>query len=280
MSWLLSPAGAVADIGLIGDVTITGVTAGELLQWNGSAWINRTKAEAGVLANVVEDASPQLGGNLDPDGNSWEGDLFVTGNNQFRVESSVPSIYTEFDRQTSELRVTPSGAGNGLWLRTGTDFRIYDNSNVDYLSAAHDGTDFTFAFNGTSEVNFAFNAGIPIQFGPTNTAGLRFGTSNLFVRQEVALADDATATFDVGNYTYIVVVSTFNSTANSCAFWTTTQAPLDIGSGSAVSLGTGSNPDVDGNVNLWKSDSNTFNIRNRLGSTRNFAVLIFSALAI
>jgi hypothetical protein len=39
---------AVAALADIGDVTITGIASGEILKWNGSAWINQTLAEAGI----------------------------------------------------------------------------------------------------------------------------------------------------------------------------------------------------------------------------------------
>ena len=48
MSWLLSPIGSVASLDVVADVTLSAIGAGELLQWNGSAWINQTLAEIGV----------------------------------------------------------------------------------------------------------------------------------------------------------------------------------------------------------------------------------------
>lgn len=36
------------DIGDLGDTTITSIASGELLKWNGSAWVNNTLAEAGI----------------------------------------------------------------------------------------------------------------------------------------------------------------------------------------------------------------------------------------
>ena len=41
---------AIATVGSIGDVTITSIASGELLKWNGSAFINNTLAEAGISA--------------------------------------------------------------------------------------------------------------------------------------------------------------------------------------------------------------------------------------
>jgi len=44
----------------MGDVTITSNSSGELLKWNGSAWVNNTLAEAGILPV----ANPTFTGNL------------------------------------------------------------------------------------------------------------------------------------------------------------------------------------------------------------------------
>lgn len=41
---------AAASVGDLSDVTITANTSGEILVWNGSAWINQTLAEAGISA--------------------------------------------------------------------------------------------------------------------------------------------------------------------------------------------------------------------------------------
>ena len=38
------------DVDELGDVTITSIASGELLKWNGSAWINNTLSEAGIAA--------------------------------------------------------------------------------------------------------------------------------------------------------------------------------------------------------------------------------------
>jgi hypothetical protein len=45
---------AFASMGMVlsdlSDVTITSIASGEILKWNGSAWINNTLAEAGIAA--------------------------------------------------------------------------------------------------------------------------------------------------------------------------------------------------------------------------------------
>jgi len=53
------------NIGTLADVTITSIASGELLKWNGSAWINNTLAEA----NILSTSGGTLTGFLDVDDN-------------------------------------------------------------------------------------------------------------------------------------------------------------------------------------------------------------------
>lgn len=57
----------------ISDVTETTITTGDVLRWNGSAWVNYADSNYGTLDNVVEDTTPQLGGDLDPNSNNIAG---------------------------------------------------------------------------------------------------------------------------------------------------------------------------------------------------------------
>lgn len=116
---------ADARIGLavlddLADVTETTITTGDLLRWNGSAWVNyadsnyaaasHTHIEADItdlqsyLLNVVEDTTPQLGGNLDGQGNDLNnlGVIFLTeqaaaeadvaGKGQWWVKTATPNV--------------------------------------------------------------------------------------------------------------------------------------------------------------------------------------------
>ena len=47
--WATSSA-TVTSLDDVGDVTVTAIASGELLKWNGTAWINNTLAEAGISA--------------------------------------------------------------------------------------------------------------------------------------------------------------------------------------------------------------------------------------
>lgn len=62
VTWTLAEIGAAASghnhtLDGLSNVTITSNTAGEVLQWNGTAWINRTLAEAGILSTTATAAA-------------------------------------------------------------------------------------------------------------------------------------------------------------------------------------------------------------------------------
>jgi hypothetical protein len=89
-------------LGDLSDVTITGPASNDILQWSGSAWVDRTLAEAGIsaashthtesditdlqdyLVNISEDLTPQLGASLDVNGfhivSASAGDINITPN--------------------------------------------------------------------------------------------------------------------------------------------------------------------------------------------------------
>lgn len=47
------------------DANITTPQSLDVLQWNGTAWVNSSLANSGLMVDLVDDLSPQLGGNLD-----------------------------------------------------------------------------------------------------------------------------------------------------------------------------------------------------------------------
>ena len=86
------------------DVTISGIASGELLKWNGSAWVNNTLAEAGiaaashthVIADITDYTTPTLD-DVTSSGNSTTNDILVgevitTGGAEVVGESSTPYL--------------------------------------------------------------------------------------------------------------------------------------------------------------------------------------------
>lgn len=56
----LSYLSSTANVSDLNDVTITSIASGELLKWNGSAWINNTLAEAGIAATSHSHATTDI----------------------------------------------------------------------------------------------------------------------------------------------------------------------------------------------------------------------------
>ena len=158
MSWLLAPIGAVTSLEHIGDVNLTGLASGEILQWNGSAWVNTTVAGGEINdltaavtwadipdANVPQSAVTQHQASLTIlEGQITDGSIlgrlaasetitgkWVAGANgttgagggSFNITASNPSInIDETDGATDER--------NTLLFWTGGDFqwRMYDDA--------------------------------------------------------------------------------------------------------------------------------------------------------
>lgn len=64
-----TPVPPVTDLDSLSDVILTSPASGEMLQYNGTEWVNVPTPSTGI-ANLVEDTTPQLGGNLDVNGHN------------------------------------------------------------------------------------------------------------------------------------------------------------------------------------------------------------------
>jgi hypothetical protein len=121
-------------LGDLGDVNITGTLAdNEVLAYDSSSgkWINQTEAEAS-LTDIVDDTSPQLGGQLDVNGNAiGDGTLELisftedaSAVNHINIENeatgSGPIISATGDDANIDLNLNGKATGNVI-LRDGTD---------------------------------------------------------------------------------------------------------------------------------------------------------------
>lgn len=154
-------------IGTLSDVNITSATTGDLIRYDGAEWVNYPDsnyasashtheldeldatgitdgwvltavgdgtaaweaATGGGLNNVVEDTTPQLGGNLDVNGNT----LTSTAN--------------------GNVDFNPNGTGQ-VRARFGHTFRALDGDETSYMQMWHDGTDGRIGTSG-DDVNLA-----------------------------------------------------------------------------------------------------------------------------
>ncbi len=65
-------------------------TSGDILCYNGTHWVSSTPASGGIC-NVVEDTTPQLGGDLDVNGNN----ITSSSNGSISIVESFPANLIE-----------------------------------------------------------------------------------------------------------------------------------------------------------------------------------------
>ena len=119
-SWVEYGGGITNALNDVGDVTVTSVASDEILQWNGSAWINQTFTEADIatatnLALKADLASPTF------TGTAVFNDLTVNGTNTI-INSTTLTV----DDKNIEMGsvATPSDVtadGGGITLKGTTD---------------------------------------------------------------------------------------------------------------------------------------------------------------
>ena len=93
------------------DVTLTSIADNNILQWNTtlSVWENKTTSAAGLLSNVVEDTTPQLGGDLSLNSNdiTGTGNINITGSlTATSIAGSVTSTTQASNDNTTKIATT------------------------------------------------------------------------------------------------------------------------------------------------------------------------------
>ena len=199
-----------------GNVVLDGVnwpqadgTANQFLKTNGSGQLSYatiTQANGNELENIVEDTTPQLGGNLDVQTNSivtsaTNGDIAITPNGTGAVlvgsNTAVASSYTAFAHNSGDsvngmlaqfpLKITGhNGSDPAQIILTGGDISFGNGTvtgmTVDGATATLTGGitngDFTIAANGTGNVNLDADT---VRVGDNNAAATitTNGTGNL-----------------------------------------------------------------------------------------------------
>ena len=99
------------DVGDLQDVTLTAIGAGELLKWDGAAWINNTLAEAGVVAG--SDTQIQFN-----DGGAMGGDASLVWdktNNRLGIGGAATERDVEISGATSSVGVYTRPDSTNSW---------------------------------------------------------------------------------------------------------------------------------------------------------------------
>lgn len=169
------------------------------------------------------------------------------------------------DNATHTLAVSDTNSGSSTYVRLALSG---GDSSASLFSAGSNYGSALVTGGPTGAQTVLRNLGAyPIIFGTDNTARSR-------ISQEISIADDATATFPV-NSGVILITSSYGAVSTGMFYVFQNSEQANIYAAANVSVGNGSNPDVDGNANYWKSAAGTLSIKNRLGSTRSFYVTTF-----
>ena len=145
-AWVNSDATNLVSISQLSDVDTTGVATNKILKYNGSNWVVADDNYEDGIVNVVEDTTPQLGGDLDVNGNS------ITG--------SAVSITTS---SAGNITLNPDGAGV---VRILGDLTVTGSATtMDVTNMAVEDPVMLLNKHSTQPANNATDAGIMIQRG-------------------------------------------------------------------------------------------------------------------
>lgn len=139
------------SIGDLSDVDISSNTNGYVLTYNSTSGNLELQAASGGISNVVEDTTPQLGGNLDVNGNSIvsvsNGNIAITPNGTGQLQASKLQYSEDIhDLGTTGGTITPDVADGNVQTIT-----LNNNLTINGFSSAVAGQSLTLIIdtNGT-----------------------------------------------------------------------------------------------------------------------------------
>lgn len=145
VSWTLSEIGAATSghnhtLDSLSNVTVASNSQGEILQWNGTAWINRTLAEAGILSTTATAAAAtKLATARTINGTSFNGTANITTANWGTARTLTIGAAGK----------SVNGSANVTW--TLSDIGAASNDNPSIKGIVH--------LHGASTVGLRLNAG-------------------------------------------------------------------------------------------------------------------------
>lgn len=112
-----SSAASVVELGDVGDVTITSISSGEILKWDGSGWVNNTLAEAGISSGLTTPGTttdkeiPIFSGT---DGTAITNSAFIIDGNKIAIKSDT-TTYIEYNSANSQWEFYVGGTMRGAF---------------------------------------------------------------------------------------------------------------------------------------------------------------------
>ena len=147
-----------------GDALVTGAlywntSSNDLYVWNGSAWEQGAFSTGGVLSNVVEDTTPQLGGDLDAQGKDIEDVGIVSADGIAGIYGSTSSPVTYTVTVASKTAAHPyNGDGSSsAYFLNGIESPALQLQGVDGTTA---NTEYFYKF----DQSHSSNSGHPLRF--------------------------------------------------------------------------------------------------------------------
>ncbi len=211
-------------------------------------------------------------------------DLYSTTNKTLRIGGDSNGVLCDFNTGSTELQFpdnaaiafgssqdyklyydsnsldfVPASSGDQVNFLNGSEVRAWDSSDTYHCEIRH---------NGTNAIIDSLSTGITLYNGAR-------GYQNVQVSSNVA--DDGTTTFSLtgdGGFVFIVAQTTSAcETGQSGAFfYFSGTTMIDIGTGANWSLGSGSNPNIDTDHNVWRSADSVISVKNRRGSSRYYSL--------
>ncbi len=232
-----------------GDALVTGAlywnsTSDELYVWSGSAWEQGSFTAGSLLSSVVEDTTPQLGGDLDSNGNDI---LFGDNDKAIFGAGSDLQVYHDGsnswikDEGTGVLAITTNGNGIGFYDSTGTEAMLFatkDNAVDLYfngskkLATASNGITVT---GNVAADSISLNDNDIAYFGTSNDLQIYHDGSNSYIRDigtgNLNVSGDEVRILNAGNSELKALFTTDGAVElyhNNAVKLTTTSTGVDI----------------------------------------------------
>ena len=205
----ISPIGSGTSVTVNSAATLVLTNANSTGVVTATSFVGSGANLTGVLSNIVEDSSPQLGGELQSNGNNirladndilyigtdGDGTLYHNGSNTFLSENGTGELYLQGNTFVA-IRSSDAGEMMGKFIRNGA-VELYHDNTKKFETASHGATFFGTSFHGDNIVSAfgdssdlqLFHNGTDSFIKDTGTGALKV-CSNLF-RVNNAANDEA-----------------------------------------------------------------------------------------
>ena len=237
---ILNKPNIPADLGDLGDVTLSSSQANQVLQYNGSNWVN-----SGVTLNELSDVSagsPSSGQILSYNGSNW-------------ALANAPSGTTNLGTSTSTSNVTitsSSGSNTAIEVANSSRAGVLDTTLFNKLNGIQTGAEVNPTNISAFNNNVGYTTDVPAITSNGSTPSLNSGISAAEVRSLIG-AGTGTSNFD-GNYNSLNGAPNLATVATSGEYTDLNNKP-SLFSGSYTDLTN--TPTIPGPTNLGTSTTTT-----------------------